>query len=176
MSPSFEVQRSSLTNFCSADFCSAREHNFCSNDFCSALTFLHLNLGVPITQCLRVHIFYSTLTLLHLYLTVSTTFSLQFFILLTFLHLNCLEGPRHLATPCIMHTNIPNIPSPNWSQYQVSPPPARKIHLFGGVFLPLPEFNHLSNSTESPITQCFSDRMGPEPIPSVFGCVFHTSI
>ena len=46
-----------------------------------------------------------------------------------------------------MHTNILN---PNRSQYQVSPPPARKIHLFGGVFIPLPKFNHLGNSTESP--------------------------
>ena len=50
-----------------------------------------------------------------------------------------------------MHTNIPNIPNPNWSQYQMSPPPARKIHLFGGVIILLLKFNHLGNSTESPI-------------------------
>ena len=150
MSPSPKVWRSSFTNFCSADFC-------------STLTFLHLNLGVLITQCVRVHTnFYSTLTLLHLYLTFSTTFSLQFFILLTFLHLHCLEGPLHLATPYIMHPNIPNILSPNWSQYQVSPPPARKIHLFGGVFVPLPEFNHLGNSTESPIIILYSFQISAE--------------
>ena len=55
-----------------------------------------------------------------------------------------------IATSYIMHTTIPNIPSSNWCQYQVSPPPAKKIHLFEGVFVPLPKFNHLGNSIESP--------------------------
>ena len=43
------------------------------------------------------------------------------------------HGPRHLATPWIMPTNIPNIPDHNISEYQGSPP---HWHFFG-TFLAL---------------------------------------
>ena len=114
------------TNFYSADFYSAGSHNFYSTDFYSTVTFLHLNSGVPITQSPKVPPIFVPLG--------HTIFIPLIFILMwPFCTQNWLEGPRHLATSYIMHTNILNIPNPNWSQYQVSPPPARKIHLFGGV-------------------------------------------
>ena len=71
--------------------------NFYSADFYCAVTFLHLDLGVPITQWLRVP---------------TNFYSADFFC--TY---NCLEGPDYLATPYILHTNIPSILNPNWSQY-----------------------------------------------------------